>query len=574
MKTKLRSKLLIAVACTLTIFACEQQGEDPTDDLSNGELITVPLNLSGITVEVSDPAGGRVSAHPELDNPFTLVLILNKDNETRGLEKFYAAGVYEGVPENISLDLVKGNLYEITAKVMAASETSQGLARFEDAQGQLQLVPSHKHPFDQNNRVYVTNEMRYGNSEVNAMGVNDEYQFYVSGFAQYLDENGNLVKGDHDPQLEVFYGTGDVSVTANEPIQMMLERQAFALRFESEKELESEYRASLFYLYNDEERSYLQIGPGNTKDRRVATFYQHPSISWQFGLKIEQKFNSEWIEVYYEAQQIRVNQERLIRINENPSGQNNGNLLSFSFLDRPLQQGDPIDLDIKNCTGEFNRILHITAQNTAINAPLAGHEIEVWVKDDFGDMFVGHGLTDNGGNIFFEVTRNMMDRVFTSSQMINRIYYKVFFDGQLLSNSRDTSSPGYDPNISIRIPKIMSTEECAGNCPTGPNQLISVKVETRPGNDPLAGHFIEMWDIENNGDRLVGFGNTNDFGFASFEVTGPNFDKIFVDSSPSIYYKIFLNGELLSNSRDINSPTYDPAISSSVTDTRELERCN
>lgn len=574
MKTKLRSKLLIAVTCTLTIFACEQQGEDPTDDLSNGELITVPLNLSGITVEVSDPAGGRVSAHPELDNPFTLVLILNKDNETRGLEKFYAAGVYEGVPENITLDLVKGNLYEITAKVMAASETSQGLARFEDAQGQLQLVPSHKHPFDQNNRVYVTNEMRYGNSEVNAMGVSDEYQFYVSGFAQYLDENGNLVKGDHDPQLEVFYGTGDVSVTANEPIQMMLERQAFALRFESDKELESEYRASLFYLYNDEERSYLQIGPGNTKDRRVATFYQHPSISWQFGLKIEQKFNSEWIEVYYEAQQIRVNQERLIRINENPSGQNNGNLLSFSFLDRPLQQGDPIDLDIKNCTGEFNRILHIAAQNTAINAPLSSHEIEVWVKDDFGDMFVGHGLTDNGGNIFFEVTRNMMDRVFTSSQMINRIYYKVFFDGQLLSNSRDTSSPGYDPNISIRIPKIMSTEECAGNCPTGPNQLISVKVETRPGNDPLAGHFIEMWDIENNGDRLVGFGNTNDFGFASFEVTGPNFDKIFADSSPSIYYKIFLNGELLSNSRDINSPTYDPAISSSVTDTRELERCN
>lgn len=574
MKTKLQSKLLIAVIFSVSFFACEQQGEDPIDDLSKGELITVPMNLSGITVEVSDLAGGRVAATPDLENPYTFVLIFNKDNETQGLEKFYAAGVYEGIPQNISLDLVKGNPYEITVKVMAASETSQGLALFEDAQGQPQLIPSHSHPFDGNKLVYITNEMRYGNAEVNAMGITDEYQFRNSGFAQYLDDNGTLITGDHDPELEVFYRKEDVTVTANEPIQMGLQRQAFALRFESDQELESEYRASLFYLSNGEERSYLEIGPGNTKDRRVATFYHHPSIQWSFGLKIEQKFNSEWVEVYYGAQQIRVNQERLIRINENPSSPEGDNLLSFSFLDRPLVQGESIDLDIRHCTGQANRVLHVAAQNSAIGAPLANHEIEVWVRDDQGDLYLGHGITDNGGNIFFELTRSMLDKVFTSSQMINRIYYKVLFDGQLLSNSRDITSPAYDDDISTRIVGFVEGDNCFGNCPTGPNKLISVQVQTRPGSDPLAGHFVEMWDIKDTGDRLVGFGTTNDFGYASFEVTGPNYDKILVNSSPSIYYKIFLNNELISNSRDINSPAYDPAIASSVTDIRELERCN
>ena len=82
------------------------------------------------------------------------------------------------------------------------------------------------------------------------------------------------------------------------------------------------------------------------------------------------------------------------------------------------------------------------------------------------------------------------------------------------------------------------------------NKLITLRGTDTANNTALVNFTIEMWDIEDPADIFLGEGITDTNGETIIEVTETTFNKVFIDSSPSIYYKVFSGGTLVSNSRN------------------------
>jgi hypothetical protein len=91
------------------------------------------------------------------------------------------------------------------------------------------------------------------------------------------------------------------------------------------------------------------------------------------------------------------------------------------------------------------------------------------------------------------------------------------------------------------------------------NKLITLRGRNIADNSPLAGYQVEMWDIEAPLDIFLGQGTMGATGETIIEVTESTFNRVF-GSSPSLYYKIFSSGILVSNSREVNSPENNPNI--------------
>jgi hypothetical protein len=117
-------------------------------------------------------------------------------------------------------------------------------------------------------------------------------------------------------------------------------------------------------------------------------------------------------------------------------------------------------------------------------------------------------------------------------------------------------------------------EETPDNCCVeNLNRHITVRAASLPDNQPLKSHLVELWAIYAGGDIFIGFGTTDANGNATFEVTAANYSKVF-DHAPFPYHKVFLNGTLLSNSRDVNSPENNPNIMSVITNIAYVKKCD
>jgi hypothetical protein len=91
------------------------------------------------------------------------------------------------------------------------------------------------------------------------------------------------------------------------------------------------------------------------------------------------------------------------------------------------------------------------------------------------------------------------------------------------------------------------------------NKLITLRGRNKADNAPLASYQVEMWDIEEPLDIFLGQGIMGSTGETTIEVTETTFNRVF-GSSPSLYYKVFSSGVLVSNSREANGPENNPNI--------------
>lgn len=101
------------------------------------------------------------------------------------------------------------------------------------------------------------------------------------------------------------------------------------------------------------------------------------------------------------------------------------------------------------------------------------------------------------------------------------------------------------------------------------NKIITVRGINRIDDTPLVNFNIEVWDIEEPDDIFLGEGITDSNGETTIEVTETTFNRVFVNSAPEIYYKVFSGGILISNSRNTDSPEFNPNIGTSITNIQD-----
>ena len=119
-------------------------------------------------------------------------------------------------------------------------------------------------------------------------------------------------------------------------------------------------------------------------------------------------------------------------------------------------------------------------------------------------------------------------------------------------------------------PEVSPPDTC---CVENLNRNITVNAVSLPDEIPLKGYLVETWGIDVNGDIFLGYGTTDMDGNVTFEITEAVFDKVF-NNSPSIYHKMYLQEELLSSTRDVSMPEYDPNIRMNITDMQYVQECN
>ncbi|MCG8321132.1 MAG: hypothetical protein MI921_16635 [Cytophagales bacterium] len=324
-------------------------GEDETLDgqaLSTGKMIMVPMNIGTTSVEVT----GRIHRTNSLKNVFTFILVREIDNEDRldfyEVEDYYAAGVFEGVPTGQNLEMKQGHEYEITVKVLAASETSHGLLVTDDGPGRKTVVPHH--PWEpelqeKNYNVVVTNKIHYEASALKAVNL-AERQTWRTGFAIYIDGDGSIQEGEHMPELDAYYKQLDFIASQDAEINVDLRHHAFALRLETNGSITASYRAKLGYPEREGyTRDYLNIHPQKTSDRKVATFYSVGTIGAVYALIVEKNDGNGWEEIYRDSQNFYLLKERAIIIGESDNPSNKGNP-NISFDTREITEGEPIEI--------------------------------------------------------------------------------------------------------------------------------------------------------------------------------------------------------------------------------------
>lgn len=103
------------------------------------------------------------------------------------------------------------------------------------------------------------------------------------------------------------------------------------------------------------------------------------------------------------------------------------------------------------------------------------------------------------------------------------------------------------------------------------NKIITVWGRYTDGAAPLVNFRIELWDIDSPDDIFLGEGITDSAGLTAIEVTEATFNKVFVESSADLYYKIFSGSTLVSNTRDAGSPDNNPDILASITNIQDKE---
>lgn len=178
--------------------------------------------------------------------------------------------------------------------------------------------------------------------------------------------------------------------------------------------------------------------------------------------------------------------------------------------------------------------------DAATGNPISDLRIEPWDLDHVINNPISSASTNADGFFQFEYTSVFLEELFQGR--VPSLYFKIFLEGTLIANTEGTVTWTIDDgnvtvDISVELEEPMTT------------YIISGYVSDAATGAPIANLNVQTWDLGFIINNAISNATTGANGFFQFTYTNVYLEELFQGRTPSLYFKILSEGNLVASTQ-------------------------